>query len=304
MPRTFEPEAERLIDMAGSRAVLDPLPVGVAVIDAESRRIVYRNGAAKRLVARYGLPLADPKAASAAVLLHPNGKPMEPAENPVLAAIERGEWVRDTPALVPCLDGTAFAVLLDAAPLRDESGTVLGARITLREIVDEAERTRLLDLADEDLVAAERRRRMLALLSEAVRDLDSPAEVAEVTTHLVGVHLGVNRCAYATIDLEADGLYVFDGYVSGVADLAGTHRLSDLGEAMVRLGSGRTDIVDDTALDPGTRERNADVWTPLGLRAFVTTPFLRDGRPVAFFSVSQAEPRAWTPEEVRLVEEV
>lgn len=207
--------------------------------------------------------------------------------------------------LFPCQDGSTLVVSTDAEPLRLGDGTIVGAMLTFREVKGEEELARMLALSQRNFTGRERGRRFLSLLHEALCELDDPGEVVETTTRMLGAELGASRCTYGTIDVEADEARVLGGYAPGGESPTGTYPFS----LFVRTIGGeisleRTAAIADVASDPGTRDRYALSFEPLGIRALLVVRLVRRGRPVAFFSVARPEPHEWTPDEARLAEDV
>lgn len=292
----------RLLDGAGSERLLEALPTGVSLLDAETRRIVYRNAEGRRILSRADMPHDGTDTAARLGFQSPAGRTLIPSEIPGVASLERGETVREQVIRMPCLDGSSLMLSVDSSPVRDESGEVLGAVLTYREVTPRHEGPAA---PEPGLAVLERQQRFLTLLGEAVRDLSDAAAIAEITTRLVGVHLKVNRCAYGSVDVDTDTVRIFRGFVDGVPSNAGTYRLSEFGEAIAaNQKSGSVDIVNDTATDPATREAYERTYAPMGTRAFIGVPLVKDGRFAAFFTVHQNQPREWTAGEVALVEEV
>lgn len=297
-------EAGDLVELVGTRALLDSLPVGVTCLDARTRRIVYRNAIAQEIASRLQMPYDGLETAAHMGFLWPDGRPLAPEEIPGVASIDRGERIQGLRILAPCLDGGMLLLAMNTAPLRDAEGTIVGALLTFRQIEDsEADRHR----ADQRrrFEIAERRGRLLAILAESLREFDEPSKIVAIGTRILGVHLKVDRCSYCTLDTESDSLRLFDGYTSGVRSNAGTYRLSHFGERLLdRMRTGETDVIADSRTDPRSREDHERIYAPLGVQATIAVPLVRGGRWVGLFSVSQEEPRDWQPEEVRLVEEV
>lgn len=298
-------DSERLITMAGSEATLDALPIGIALVDGQSRRIVYRNREALKLIERIGIVFDGTDIAAMADFRWPDGVPLKPHEMPGEASIERGETVREMVFTVPCLDGGRLTVTLDSVPVRSSEGTIIGAMLTPREVPDEKDTSVRLVQSERKLAADQRRRNFLTFLSEVVRDVHDAGKIVEAITRLTGTHLQVDRCSYGTVDVGNDAARVFRGYDSMGASEESVYRLTDFGpEILARAKAGHTDVIRDAAEDPRTRDFYARSFAPSGVRAMITVPLIKDGKFVAVFIVNQSDPREWTSEEIRLVEEV
>ena len=122
--RAARGRAERLT--AELRAVLDVLPVGVSIVDAQGR-IVQRNAAASALLGEgHALAVRDAEG--------------QPLTEPQLAQVLRtGEPSVEREIAILAPDGEWRTVLSSAVPIRDESGIVVGG---VDAVVDITERKR------------------------------------------------------------------------------------------------------------------------------------------------------------------
>jgi PAS domain S-box-containing protein len=155
------------------------------------------------------------------------------------------------------------------------------------------------------LRASEERQAFLLKLSDAVRPLADPVEIQAEATRVLGEHLGASRALYA----EADGEHVVveRDYTDGLPSAAGWHHLDSFGPTLMNeIRAGRTLAVADAAdvaSDPRLSEADQATYAAVGVRAFVGVPLVKEGRFVALFGLHSATPRAWTSDEVALVEE-
>lgn len=156
--------------------------------------------------------------------------------------------------------------------------------------------------AEADLRANEERLAFLLRLNDALRPLSDPGEVQETTARFLGEHLGANRVSY--VEFDGDQYSIHREYARGVPSRREQNRelylSGDLREALRR---GETVVINDTQ----TALLNDDNKAALRSRqvvAFVWAPLIKGGRMVALLGVSQASPRVWTAEEVRLVRDV
>ena len=100
--------------------------------------------------------------------------------------------------------------------------------------------------------AQRERERFLADLAERARGLADPDEVIADAVRSVGEFLGVARCVFADIDIEADTCTIPPDYCADdtVASMAGTFPISDFGPFLVaEYGAGRTVVVEDVRAD-------------------------------------------------------
>jgi PAS domain S-box-containing protein len=157
--------------------------------------------------------------------------------------------------------------------------------------------------ADAQLRANEMRQTFLLALADALRTADDPGELHRLGCSLLGEQLQADRVHYG--ELREDGFITISGdfHREGLAGLQGDHRLDDFGAMAHALRSGITATVPDTEDSPslGTEARAA--FRAVEVRSFVSVPLLRNGTLVRLLSVLSRQPRVWTRNEIRLVEE-
>ncbi len=307
MPLPRDEGAPDLIDLAGSESVLESLPVAVTLVDAKTRRIVFRNKEARRIVDRTELRYDGIDIMPRMDFRWPDGVPMSEEDYPGYSSIQKGETVKGQVFLVPCVDGTTLRLCSDSAPILGADGSVVGVMIVSREVEVSAGETTSSRLFQTRrmLEASQRRQRFLGILGETIREIHEPTEIVEVTTRLTGGYLQVDRCNYGTVDVEADSLRIFRAYASGIDTNAGEYRLSSFSKEYIdRYRSGETGVVRDTLTDPLTKDEFETIYGPMKIRALIVVPLLKSGQLVSYFSVSQTVPRDWTLEEITLLQEI
>jgi len=149
---------------------------------------------------------------------------------------------------------------------------------------------------------AERARQDLLLaLSGTTRTLADPTAILAAAATMLGRHLGVQRVGWGHMQAETDSMFAETGYADGLPLLHGLFRMDRYGKGNLeqRL-AGQTLVVPDAGV-PDQADAN---WAPLGIGAVISVPLMRDGTLRAMLFVNAAVPRAWTPDEVRLVEDV
>ncbi len=154
------------------------------------------------------------------------------------------------------------------------------------------------------LAQQERRQRFLLELSDGVRDLNDPDDVIDHAQSVLGRVLNVNRVGYGALDAEAGVYHLRRDWTERVPSIVGTTRIEDFGHAIGDgLVGGRTVVVSDVGADPRTAANLSD-YEGIQIGAFVVVPLFRGGQLRAFINIQSAMPRAWTPGEIKLVEEV
>jgi signal transduction histidine kinase len=141
-----------------------------------------------------------------------------------------------------------------------------------------------IEASERALRESEGRFRFLSELGEAARSVSGPDEVTAIVRQRLDEQLQVSRCSFDAVDGAPAQVNVLCGYAPS-------------------LQRGLTLVIRDVQreLPPGdTRE----CLLSGGVQAIIACPLLKDGRMIALMSVEQSAPRAWTGDEVELVEEV
>jgi PAS domain S-box-containing protein len=159
-------------------------------------------------------------------------------------------------------------------------------------------------VALEALAAQERRQRLLLELADGVRELEDPSAIMDHVQSVLGRLLGASRVGYGEFSLDRQTVELMPDWTEGVPSLAGIMPVPDLGEQiMAELFLGLTVAVDDVTSDA----RTIDAVASLARReigGFVTAPLFRAGEMRAFLFVHSAPARAWTAEDVALIQDV
>ncbi|HJR81266.1 MAG TPA: PAS domain S-box protein [Anaerolineales bacterium] len=178
-----------------------------------------------------------------------------------------------------------------AVPARDSAGKVTAWYSVTTDIHDRIE--------------AENRLKLLGEISELTRSFEDPNELLYAVSKILGEHLQVKRCLFNETDLEHDRETVYRDYYNGVPSVAGIHKVSDYSRITTAdMKAGKTVINHDSKTDPRTAKEFERVYAPSGERAYVAVPLMREDRWVATLWASDTMPRAWSKEEVSLLETV
>jgi PAS domain S-box-containing protein len=107
--------------------VLWQMPAGVVIAEAPSGKIIFVNRPAQQWTEQrlgWSMPtkLED---AGHFEIVHPNGRPYEMEEWPLMRSIRDGEEVRDEEFVYPLADGTEILVRCDSSPIYDKEGHIV-----------------------------------------------------------------------------------------------------------------------------------------------------------------------------------
>jgi PAS domain S-box-containing protein len=114
-------------------AVLEALPAGVALVDAQGGK-VESNAAFEQVWGgpRFATCFEDYAAFKA--WWADTGKPVQPAEWASARAVQKGETVVNQKMQIQRFDGSRAFVLNSAAPIRDAQGRILGSAVAITDI--------------------------------------------------------------------------------------------------------------------------------------------------------------------------
>ena len=142
------------------------------------------------------------------------------------------------------------------------------------------------------------------VFSDATRDLTDELALRRVASHMLGVHLQVNRVMYGEVTADAQ-VVVGASYVNGVQQIDGIYRLADYGqELLAKFQAGENQVVRDIPSDdsyPGFAKAS---YAQMGIVANLGIPILRNGQLVAVLGIHQNTPRRWTHEEITIAREI
>ena len=179
---------------------------------------------------------------------------------------------------------------LDYSPVLDERGVPAGVICILAETTDR--------------VTNARRTQFLLSLADALRPLGTRSEIMTVAADRLGRWLNANRAFYAEISSELLMTVDYD-YCDGVQSLVGAHSLAPFGTGLLdAYRSGVPIVMPDV---PGNAQLSAIAREGLAERqvgAFIDVLLFDKTERVGVLAVQSATPRAWTPAEESLVQEV
>jgi signal transduction histidine kinase/PAS domain-containing protein len=154
--------------------------------------------------------------------------------------------------------------------------------------------------------ATERRRtaardEFLLKLSDALRPLADTLDIQASALRLLGERLAASRVVYAWILGEGNACEVVVNYrADGVQSVVGMHVVGDY--MRERLRAGTTMVVPDTGLVADNRAEERAAHRRSRILAHVTVPLVKGGRLISFMSAHSERVRAWTADDVVLVE--
>ena len=270
-------------------AVMNNMGEGLYTVDSEGR-VVSMNPAAEKIFGWTLDELRGRRMHDVTHYQHPDGTPFPAEECAGFQVLHHGRKLVGYEDVFIRKDGTFFDVVYSSAPLW-ENGKISGLVVVFNDNTIRKQ--------------SERRLVLLSGISELVRRLDDPNELLFGVSKAVGEHLRVRRCLFNEIDVDHDIEIVHRDYCNGVESVAGIHKISDYSSVTSKeMEAGKTVVNHDSKLDPRTAPDYERAYVQYGERAYVTVPLMRENRWVASLWVSDDKPRAWSKEEVSLLETI
>jgi PAS domain S-box-containing protein len=173
--------------------------------------------------------------------------------------------------------------------------------VLARQAADLLERVR----NEDALRAASWRDAFRVALTDALRQSNDAVAIQSAASRLLGEYLGASRAYYAEIDLANDTCTIGDSFFTeSVVSLGGTFPLGALSQALTaEFRAGHTSVVRNCRNIPGVTREVLDYLERTGRTAFISVPLIKSGQLVGGLWVQDIEPRAWTRDQVKLVEE-
>ncbi|MEH2172431.1 YlcI/YnfO family protein [Nostoc sp.] len=230
----------------------------------------------------------------------------------------RQRWAADrTKAENPFVGGGKIGALLRS---HDWSQTPLGAvntwsdslktavQILFTELdrVQQLESDRLAErISTDTLRQAAQADAFRVKLTNALRPLTDANEIQAIAARILGESLGASRVIYIEVLPDGKEVIVHKNYTNGVAELSGLYHLEDFGRNLTDdHRAGRTAIVPDVANYSKYTASQKAIYQTIDIAAHIDVPLIKNDQFVALLAVHQANPRAWTEDEVSLTEEV
>ena len=109
-----------------SDGLLEWLPIGVCVCDAEGYLVQYNNRAAEIWGQSPVIANREHRFTGAFKAYRPNGEPLPLEETPMAELLETGRPIRNRELVIERPDGSRLTILANLDPLRDEAGRLVG----------------------------------------------------------------------------------------------------------------------------------------------------------------------------------
>ena len=141
-------------------------------------------------------------------------------------------------------------------------------------------------------------------LTNALRPVTDANEIQAIAALVLGESLSASRVIYIEVLPGGKAVIVHKNYTNGVAELNGLYDLEDFGRNLTDdHQAGQTAIVPDVANYTKYTASQKAMYQTIDIAAHIDVPLIKNDQFVALLAVHQANPRLWTEDEVRRVEE-
>ena len=168
----------REIRRASLEEAVRQMPAAVIVVEAPSGMILFRNQRAQEIRERSSSRARGTGLEGAAgfEILHPDGRPYEVEEWPLMRSIRDGEKVRDEEFIYPLADGSRLWLRCNSSPIYDDEGRLV-AGVLVGDDVTERKRT------EEELHRSEERFRSLVQnTSDIITVVDAEGTISYISS--------------------------------------------------------------------------------------------------------------------------
>ena len=305
--RTADPDAVLALTVERLRRQLDVARCAYAEVDADEDGIIVRYDAAaadtasvagRFRLADFGVAmLAELRAGRTVAVADVTSDPRVEVGGAAMAAVGVAAVVN-----VPLVkDGRLVAVLAvhESHPRNWTADEVRLIEAIAERSWAEIERAQ----AGRALARSMASQSYLVRLSDALRPLSDPGDVRAAACGVLGEHLGVGRVSY--FEIEGDDYVIERDFAAdGIRSLNGRQRMAAFGQGIVdRLMAGATVIEPDAPATLAKSDAERATFADWSIGALVTVPLVKDGKFVAGLTIHAPTPRAWTADEVWLIEQ-
>ena len=245
--RTYRDERRARADL---EALVETSPMGVAVFNARTGRLVSFNREARRIVESLRLPGRPPEELQRVIVCRrADGREVSLAEIPLAQQLSSLETVRAEEMVISVPDGRSVKMLINATPILGEDGVVESVVATMQDLapLEALERSRVEFLG---LVSHELRAPLLAIKGAAatVLDVASTSDAVEVREIFRIVNEQANHMRSLIGDL-LDAGRIEAGTLSVAPEPADVAGLVDQARRTFLSGGGRHTVAIDLPLD-------------------------------------------------------
>lgn len=204
-------------------------------------------------------------------------------------------------------NGEVGWTLSRAAPIFDDSGKIVEWFGTANDVSErvraDSDRFRL----EQRVRSSEEQKEFLLRFSDALRPLRDGHEIQRLAARLTAEHFRVANANYASVETENGTEYYHaqNTYSApGRPSFEGRYPLVEFPGVTEALRSGETMVVADVQVDPKLQAADRASYSNAGIGSFAIAPLVKDGRFIAMFAAHDPKTRAWTYDDISLLENI
>lgn len=268
-------------------------PTGIYSISFDPPRFLSINEA---MVELSGYPREELLAMNPFDLLEPDSAAL--FRSRVVLTLAGEEPEREVEYTLIRKDGGRLHVTLNAHFEKDRNGRPVGAFVIAHDVT---ERRR----AEEAARHAEERQSFMLHFSDALRDLENPAEVKAFAARTIGQRLNLSAVGYMEVETGGNVAVAGGEYSDArTASLEGSYDLAEFGVIGDSLKEGIELFSDDITVDPRANASVREVAASVDMRAWAMLPLVKSGRLVAYLYAGSGPVRAWSDDDKMVLRQV
>lgn len=296
-------EAERRVNLANSIAA-----VGVWEYNVSSNQLHFDDQA--RAIAGFAAELIAPTVEDFLAVVHTDDRgALVQAVAEALGQGSNGDVSLDF-RVQPRAGGLPSWITVCGRSIHGSDGTVrlIGTSkdITVERNGEDSQRrvNAVLESQIIERARAERLQAALLVLGDLLREKTKGIDIRRVATRVLGMTLGVDRVAFASINSGSDSLTIDGDWLRGTTpSIVGTYSLNSFGPLIDTLRRGEGVVINDTQLDSRTAQNDCSCQAQ-DVRALVNIPLMEQGRITTLLLLHSAVPRVWSDEEISFIRDI
>jgi len=283
------------------RTLLDTMPVGVVVCNAEGALLMTNPPGQDILGERVVGTVADPQRSYTPH--YPDGSPFPSSEMPLARAMALGEMVDGVEILIRREDGSERTILAGAAPVRDNAGQIVSGVTVFQDISARKEMERERAQVRQALRRYADRLQGLYEADQAILAARSVDEIARVALRRVPDLLDCVRADVILYDLDAGEMALLAVHTAGETRVGRGWR-STIDEAwtdvLETLAQGAPHIIEDVQQSPSDSpwrmalKADIDRASVEHVRALVAVPLIVEGALIGSLNLGMRTPEQLT----------
>ena len=276
-------------------AVMEALPVGVAIVNAQGGNI--RANWAFEQVWGTPLPMAQTVSDYAAYKAWwvDSGEPVLPEEWASAQAVLKGETIVGQLLEIQRFDGSHAFVINSASPVRDATARVIGSAVAIQDVT-------YLRKAEESLRKTKERFELLSETASKLLEASRPQEIVNELCQKVMTHLDCHTFFNYLVDEEKQRLHL-NAYTGIPEEVGREIEWLDYGVAVCGCAARDASRIVCKNI-PSTLDPRTELVKSFGIKAYACHPLFSAGRVIGTLSFGTRSRLTFTEEELSLMKTV